>query len=230
LPFEVFRRSTVVGEPGSLVGLSRVRRETTRLHSISDLSARRIGAMDRPSLTGSRERRGSGAPGIIWMPTTGCCARQAIAYTWRQWVHLAAVLGGSGIAWPKAEQWARPALERTSGRAMCARAGRGTPAPLRYGTPSPTGLLLLRESTRSRSDVRALLDTAYRDLAQPAIVPLRDGGIQLEWHRGGIDLEIAFSDEDPGVYLVDHQSNESIEEPLGEAASILLRLKPRLGV
>ncbi len=32
----------------------------------------------------------------------------------------------------------RPALERTPRGATCARTGRGTPAPLRYGTPRPT--------------------------------------------------------------------------------------------
>jgi hypothetical protein len=111
----------VVGEPGSLVGLSRVRRETTRLHSISDLSVRRIGAMDRPSLTGSRERQSSvGAPGVgLRADQPLLRAREAIAYTWRQWVHVAAISAGSGIAWLKSEQWAMP-LACSSGSVLLA--------------------------------------------------------------------------------------------------------------
>jgi hypothetical protein len=184
LPFEVFRRSTVVGEPGSLVGLSWVRRETTRLHSISDLSARRIGAMDRPSLTGSRERRGSGAPGIICVPTTRWCAREAIAYTWRQWVHLAAVLGGSGIAWPKAEQWAMPLAcillaltaplaihnrqreartslrDRVDSRRRRRPVGLGVPYRNRAGVPRPARAHLARPDIRSSAGRERAQDSA----------------------------------------------------------------------
>lgn len=76
--------------------------------------------------------------------------------------------------------------------------------------------------------VRFLLDNAYQQLAPPAIVPLPDGGVQLEWHRGGLDVEIAFSEEEPGVYVEDHDRGESSELPLNEAAAVLLRLRERL--
>lgn len=46
--------------------------------------------------------------------------------------------------------------------------------------------------------------------APPTVVPLADGGIQLEWHRGGLDVEIAFSpDEVPEMYVADHETGES---------------------
>ena len=63
---------------------------------------------------------------------------------------------------------------------------------------------------------------------EPSIVPLSDGGIQVEWHRGGIDLEISFSDDEPGVYRVDHTNDEIAERPLGDALSEVLRVATRL--
>jgi hypothetical protein len=36
----------------------------------------------------------------------------------------------------------------------------------------------------------------------PAVVPLSDGGLQLEWHSGGVDVEVAFPrDEAPEMYV-----------------------------
>src|SRR4051812_43775310 len=57
------------------------------------------------------------------------------------------------------------------------------------------------DATAATQAVRFLVDNAYAELARPAIVPLSEGGIQIEWHRGGIDLEISFSDVEPGVYF-----------------------------
>jgi hypothetical protein len=46
--------------------------------------------------------------------------------------------------------------------------------------------------------------------APPAVVPLSDGGVQLEWHRGGLDVEIAFSpDEEPEMYVADHETGDT---------------------
>ena len=41
--------------------------------------------------------------------------------------------------------------------------------------------------------------------AAPAVVPLADGGVQLEWHRGGLDVEVSFSPGDarPEIYVND---------------------------
>jgi hypothetical protein len=62
----------------------------------------------------------------------------------------------------------------------------------------------------------------------PSIVPLSDGGIQVEWHRGGIDLEVAFSDDEPGVSRVDHTNEDRAERPLNDALSEVLRAATRL--
>ena len=55
---------------------------------------------------------------------------------------------------------------------------------------------------------------------QPSVVPTVSGGVQLEWHTGGIDLEIEI--QAPGqlhVWLKDPQENRSIEELLKKAGA-----------
>jgi len=87
------------------------------------------------------------------------------------------------------------------------------------------------ETIRASTAVRAvafLLSTAYPELSPPSIVPLADGGIQVEWHRGGVDLEIAFSEQTPGVYIEDAETSESRELPLADAQAEVVRLAPRL--
>lgn len=72
-----------------------------------------------------------------------------------------------------------------------------------------------------------LTKVAFPGIAAPSITPLADGGVQVEWHRGGLDIEIAFSDEEPGIYVVDRQGGE-VELPLTEAVSAIARYWPRL--
>ncbi len=72
-----------------------------------------------------------------------------------------------------------------------------------------------------------LTRVAFPGMAAPSITPLADGGVQIEWHRGGLDIEVAFSDEDPGVYIVDRQGGE-VELPLSEAVSAIASYWPRL--
>lgn len=63
----------------------------------------------------------------------------------------------------------------------------------------------------------------------PAIVPLSGGGIQLEWHSGGLDLEITFSsDADSGVYWEDLNSGLDFEGPLEENVREVRSLLARL--
>lgn len=76
--------------------------------------------------------------------------------------------------------------------------------------------------------VRFLLDHAYPAVPQPAIVPLADGGIQIEWHQGGIDLEISFSDQESGVFVEDHHTSLIEERPVSEASAVFLNLIGRL--
>lgn len=84
------------------------------------------------------------------------------------------------------------------------------------------------DATAATQAVRFLVDNAYAELARPAIVPLSEGGIQIEWHRGGIDLEISFSDAEPGVYFEDVTTGESEEAPLSRARSYVLSNLERL--
>jgi hypothetical protein len=72
-----------------------------------------------------------------------------------------------------------------------------------------------------------LTRVAFPGIAAPSITPLADGGVQVEWHRGGLDIEVAFSDEDPGVYIADREGGET-ELPLSEAASAIASYWPRL--
>lgn len=48
------------------------------------------------------------------------------------------------------------------------------------------------------SALEVLQDIMSRDTVAPAVVPATDGGLQLEWHRGGVDLEI-YVEADGGV-------------------------------
>lgn len=50
----------------------------------------------------------------------------------------------------------------------------------------------------------------------PALIPTSDGGIQLEWHRCGVDLEIrVISGMSLGVFLEDLATGEIREEEIG---------------
>jgi hypothetical protein len=56
----------------------------------------------------------------------------------------------------------------------------------------------------------------------PRVVPLSDGGLQLEWHRNGIDLEIVYDrDEAPHFYYRKRLSGEESEHPLHENSPLL---------
>jgi hypothetical protein len=52
--------------------------------------------------------------------------------------------------------------------------------------------------------------------AAPSLAPLTEGGIQAEWHRGGLDVEILISDDDAesGVFVRDKATGDEIEFPL----------------
>jgi hypothetical protein len=72
-----------------------------------------------------------------------------------------------------------------------------------------------------------LAKVAFPGIAPPSITPLADGGVQVEWHRGGLDIEIAFSDDEPGAYIEDRQGGE-IELSLTQAVSAIASYWPRL--
>jgi hypothetical protein len=74
---------------------------------------------------------------------------------------------------------------------------------------------------------RFLAKVAFPGIAAPSITPLAEGGLQVEWHRGGLDIEVAFSDDEPGVYIVDREGGE-VELPLTEAVSAITGYWQRL--
>lgn len=58
------------------------------------------------------------------------------------------------------------------------------------------------------------------ETAAPAIVPTADGGIQIEWHQGGVDVEVLFSDcDDDALYVHDLASRKEWEGPAVEGFS-----------
>jgi len=56
----------------------------------------------------------------------------------------------------------------------------------------------------------------------PRIVPLSSGGLQLEWHRRGIDLEIVFDREGPAFFNYrDRTTGEDSDHPLPQDSALL---------
>lgn len=58
--------------------------------------------------------------------------------------------------------------------------------------------------------------------AAPRVVPLSSGGIQLEWRRQGVDLEIVFDrNEQPFFYYRNRVSGDESEHVLPESSGLL---------
>ena len=56
----------------------------------------------------------------------------------------------------------------------------------------------------------------------PRVVPLTSGGLQLEWHRNGIDLEVVFDQgEEPFFYCKNRVTGEESEHDLPQDSSLL---------
>jgi hypothetical protein len=75
-----------------------------------------------------------------------------------------------------------------------------------------------------------VLDLAlFPDSPAPSIVPTRSGGLQLEWHRSGKDLEIEISpDGSIDVFGEDAETGESIEGPLRDLTFEVIEWMSRL--
>ena len=88
------------------------------------------------------------------------------------------------------------------------------------GLRDPTG----RDSPPTADSVLHALTFFSRalpsDAAPPSLAPLNDGGLQAEWHRGGLVVEVIFSpdEEERGIYVLDKSTGEEQEYPLDEAA------------
>ena len=62
----------------------------------------------------------------------------------------------------------------------------------------------------ARKAIQVLVEVMEHDAPAPSVVPLSDGGIQIEWHRLGRNLEIEFpADEPPGFYY--YEDNSELE-------------------
>lgn len=61
--------------------------------------------------------------------------------------------------------------------------------------------------------------TMRADTPVPSVVPMVRGGVQLEWHTGGINLEISIYSPNEGSFFVEnvHNRDESIEGDLNVA-------------
>ncbi len=73
-----------------------------------------------------------------------------------------------------------------------------------------------------------LLTSILDDAAPPpSIVPTWRGGVQAEWHKNGVDLEIEVDPTEPGEYYF-HSSTEEYEEPVDGNQKKLMGLASRL--
>lgn len=62
----------------------------------------------------------------------------------------------------------------------------------------------------------------------PSVVPSADGGLQIEWNREAIELEVLFGPDGKVTALVeDHELGVEIEEEGNAAVDLLLRWAPR---
>jgi len=74
-----------------------------------------------------------------------------------------------------------------------------------------------------------LLESAANETPAPQIVPTSEGGLQLEWHRNGIDLEVRFSPTmSPSFFYVGKNGDElegDVEQE-SQRIRIILRALP----
>lgn len=70
--------------------------------------------------------------------------------------------------------------------------------------------------------LQLLSETMRADTPAPAVVPTSHGGVQLEWHARGIDLEIEI--RSPGRIYVSYEDHRHDAEWEGELTSDLARL------
>ena len=80
------------------------------------------------------------------------------------------------------------------------------------------------EAARAATTFVVKAVSAAPNLAAPAVVPTVRGGLQLEWHRQGVDLEIEFEPDGSGSwYAEDRETEESVEQPLLDEDAALRR-------
>ncbi len=74
-----------------------------------------------------------------------------------------------------------------------------------------------------------LFRVVHPTTAVPAIAPLNDGGLQLDWHRGALDVEVMLSNgPNAGLYYLDLSTGQEFEGPIDAGIEGLRRLMDRL--
>jgi len=53
------------------------------------------------------------------------------------------------------------------------------------------------------------------DGPEPSVIPTRHGGVQLEWHRSGVDLEVEVPPSDPITFLYADATAQEEREGIG---------------
>jgi hypothetical protein len=66
-----------------------------------------------------------------------------------------------------------------------------------------------------------LFSALSHDTLAPQVVPTSDGGLQLEWHAKGIDLEVTFSPDRRASFLVSTPQSPDIEGSVNEHATFM---------
>ncbi len=80
--------------------------------------------------------------------------------------------------------------------------------------------------------IRFLVKIAYPKLAPPEVVPVADGGLQVEWHRDGLDFEVMFEPDAPASALIEDRAKGTEAETVegDDAVNALNRFVGRLSV
>ena len=80
------------------------------------------------------------------------------------------------------------------------------------------------DAARAATTLMVKEASAVPNLAAPAVVPTVRGGLQLEWHRQGVDLEIEFEPDGSGSWFAeDRETEEAVARPLLDEDAALRR-------
>lgn len=83
-------------------------------------------------------------------------------------------------------------------------------------------------SRAAAAALEVIQDLVSEAILPPSIVPMANGGIQLEWHASGMDLEIELMDRwNAVVYFCDLATEKELEANLGEKFSEVVEIVGR---
>lgn len=86
---------------------------------------------------------------------------------------------------------------------------------LEEGWNGPRTMPLSVDAVSSAYGFVTALMQKFHQLPLPSVVPLNSGGLQIEWHRGGMDVEVEFEpDSDPALYVHDLLTGQEWEGDL----------------